>query len=192
VLEIETTRLRLRKFTLCDLDSLSIVRADPDVMRYIGSGKPDSLEQVRIILNKFLAHWEQHGFGRWAVVYKETNELIGWCGLSYLEDTGEVEIGYGIAKSCWGKGLISEAAAACIKFGFEELGLDRIVAVAWPDNVASRRIMDKLEMKYIRAAHYYHTEIVYYAICRDEYLAACRRKSAAANEELKRSGDRGG
>ena len=175
MLEIETTRLRLRKFTANDLNDLSAIRSDPDVMRYIGSGKPDSLEQVHTTLNKFLGHWEQHGFGRWGVVYKETDVLIGWCGLSYLEDTGEVEIGYGIAKSYWGKGLVSEAATASIKHGFEELGLDRIVAVAWPDNITSRRIMDKLGMKYVKAAHYYHAEVVYYAISRDEYRMAQQR-----------------
>ena len=175
VLEIETARLRLRKFTPDDLNDLSAIRADPEVMRYIGSGKPESIEQVRTTLNKFLAHWGQHGFGRWAVVYKEANRLIGWCGLSYLENTGEVEIGYGIANSYWGKGLTSEAATASINYGFVELGLDRIVAVAWPNNVTSRRIMDRLGMKYIKMAYYYHAEVVYYAISRDEYRMAQQR-----------------
>lgn len=151
-LEIETARLRLRKFTPDDLNDLSAIRADPDVMRYIGSGKPESIEQVRTTLNKLLAHWGQHGFGRWAVVYKEVDRLIGWCGLSYLESTGEVEIGYGVAKSYWGKGLTLEAAPASIKCGFDELNLDRIVAVAWPDIIISRRVMDRLGMRYVKAA----------------------------------------
>src|SRR4029077_19470141 len=146
--------------------------------KYIGSGKPESLEQVRTILKKFLAHWEQYGFGRWATVYKETNALIGWCGLSYLEDSGAVEIGYAIARAYWGKGLASEAARGSIKHGFEELGLDRIVAVAWPDNLTSRRIMEKLGMKYIRVAHYYDAEVVLYEISREEYQAATSAKTA--------------
>jgi RimJ/RimL family protein N-acetyltransferase len=169
VLEIETARLRLRKLTPDDLNDLSAIRADSDVMRYIGSGKPESIEQVRTTLNNILAHWGQHGFGRWAVVYKEANRLIGWCGLRYLESTGEVEIGYGVAKSHWGKGLTLEAATASIKCGFDELSLDRIVALALPDNIISRRVMDRLGMKYVKVAHYYHAEVVYYAISRDEY-----------------------
>jgi ribosomal-protein-alanine N-acetyltransferase len=170
--EIETARLRMRKFTPNDLNRLFAIRSDPDVMNYIGSGRPNSLEEVRATLNRFLAHWDQHGFGRWGMEYQETSELIGWCGLSYLEDTGEVEIGYGIAKAYWGKGLASEAASASIKFGFEELGLDRIVAVAWPDNASSRRIMDKLGMKYVKVTSNYGPEMVYYAISRDEYRTA--------------------
>ena len=170
--EIETARLRLRKVTPNDLTRLFAIRSDPEVMKFIGSGRPNSLEEVRTTLNRYLAHWEQHGFGRWSVDYKETDELIGWCGLCYLEDTGEVEIGYGIAKAYWGKGLASEAATASINYGFEELGLDRIVAVAWPDNASSRRIMDKLGMKYVKVTRHHDADVVYYAIKRDQYWMA--------------------
>jgi RimJ/RimL family protein N-acetyltransferase len=170
--EIETRRLLFRKFTTDDLQDLGAIRADPAVMKYIGSGGPESLAEVLAILNKILAHWEQHGFGRWAVIYKEHDALVGWCGLSYLENTGDVEIGYGIAKPYWGKGLASEAAAAAIKYGFEQLRLDRIVAVAWPDNITSQRVMEKLGMKYVKLARFYNAEMVYYAISREEYRAA--------------------
>jgi len=172
MLEIETARLKLRRFTPNDLNDLCEIRADPDVMRYIGLGKPESIEQVQAALNKILTHWEQHGFGRWAGIDKESDKLIGWSGLSYLDNTEDVEIGYGIAKSHWGKGLTSEAAAAVIKWGFEDLGLDHIVAIAWPDNVASRRVMDRVGMKYVKVANYYHADVVYYAIRREEHLAA--------------------
>jgi ribosomal-protein-alanine N-acetyltransferase len=192
MLMIETARLTLRPFKPHDLNDLYEIRSDPDVMRYIGSGKPESIEQVRTALNKILSHWEGHGFGRWAAIDKERDKLIGWCGLSYLEDTEDVEIGYGIAKSHWGKGLTSEAAAAVIKWGFEDLGLDHIVAVAWPDNVISRRVMDRLGMKYVKMAYNYHTEVVYYSIRREEYQASSRTKSAAWNEQSKRHQDRGG
>jgi RimJ/RimL family protein N-acetyltransferase len=64
--KIETARLRLRRFTPDDLNELSAIRGDPAVMRYIGSGQPESIEQTQTTLNKFLAHWDQHGFGRWA------------------------------------------------------------------------------------------------------------------------------
>jgi RimJ/RimL family protein N-acetyltransferase len=192
MLKIETARLTLRRFTPNDLNDLCEIRADPDVMKYIGSGKPESIEQVQTALNKLLAHWEQHGFGRWAVLDKESEKLIGWCGLAYLENTEDVEIGYGIAKSYWGKGLTSEAAAAVIKWGFEDLGLDHIVAVAWPENIVSRRVMDRLGMKYIKMGYYYHAELVYYSIRLEEYLAASQRKSAASNEEVKSHRDRDG
>jgi RimJ/RimL family protein N-acetyltransferase len=127
---IERARFKLRRFTSDDLTDLCEIRADPDVMKYIGSGKAESIEQVQTALNNILAHWEHHDFGRWAVIDKESGKLVGWCGLSYLETTEDVEIGYGIAKSHWGKGIISDAAAAVIKWGFDDLGLDHIVGVA--------------------------------------------------------------
>ena len=83
-----------------DLNDLAAIRADPDVMKYIGAGKPESIKQVQSALTTILVHWKQHGFGRWALVDKETDKLIGWSGLSYLDEN--VEIGFGIAKPCWG------------------------------------------------------------------------------------------
>jgi ribosomal-protein-alanine N-acetyltransferase len=125
---------------------------------------------VESILNKILRHWEQHGFGPWALIDKEGGQLIGWCGLRYLDDT-DVEIAYGIVKAYWGKGLASEAARATIKYGFEQLGLPRIVAVASPDNIRSLRVLEKLGMKYVKAARFYNADVLYYAISREEYLA---------------------
>jgi ribosomal-protein-alanine N-acetyltransferase len=91
--------------------------------------------------------WKQHGFGRWALIHKPDKKLIGWCGLAPLDKTDEIEIGYGIAKEYWGRGLTTEAAAATIRYGFEELKLNQIVAVAMPENIASRRIMEKIGMR---------------------------------------------
>ncbi len=167
--EMQTPRLLFRRFTADDLQDLWTIRSEPEVMRYIGSGRPESLEETRAILNKVLAHWKQHAFGPWALMDKENGSLIGWCGLLYLDDSRDVEIAYGLAKAYWGKGLASEAAAATIKYGFEQLLLARIVAVAWPDNIASQRVMEKLGMKYIKAAQFYNVDVLYHAISRDEY-----------------------
>jgi len=165
----ETPRLHFRKFRADDLNELAAIRADPDVMKYIASGRPESIAEAQTILNKILVHWEQHGFGRCALIHKASRNLIGWCGLSYLEDTREVEIGYGIAKPYWGKGLASEAAGATITYGFEQLGLARIVAVTWPDNLASQRVLAKLGMAFVKIAHFYEADVAYYAISREEY-----------------------
>ena len=170
MVEIETTRLRLRRFTPNDLNDLLAIRADQDVMRYIGIGKPESLEQVQIHLDKIRLHWEQHGFGWWAVVPKDADKLIGWCGLVHLENTEDIEIGYAFAKRYWGNGFASEAGAAVIKYGFEALGLDRIVAIAWPENIVSRRVMDHLGMTYVKMHHHRAGEVAYHAISREEYL----------------------
>jgi ribosomal-protein-alanine N-acetyltransferase len=83
-------------------------------------------------LNAVLDHWEQHGFGLCAVIDKAGGAFIGFCGLQYLDGTSEIEVGYRLAKRFWGQGLATEAASASLKYGFDELGLDRIVAVVHP------------------------------------------------------------
>jgi ribosomal-protein-alanine N-acetyltransferase len=169
VSEIETSRLYLRQFSMADLNALSAIRSDPEVMRFIGAGQPHSADQVKESLEHILAGWNQHGFGRWAVVHKPDKKLMGWCGLAFLDKTEEIEIGYGISKEYWGRGFTTEAAAASIRFGFEELKLNRIVAVAMPENIASRRVMEKIGMRYEKTGHWYEAELVYYVISQDGY-----------------------
>lgn len=95
---------------------------------------------------------------------KEDPRIVGWCGLDFLDQTTEIEVGYGFAKECWGFGYATESAAASLLFGFSQLGLDRIVAVAYPENVASWRVMEKVGMKYVRTGFYYGANMVYYEI----------------------------
>lgn len=163
---LETARLLLRELTMDDLDELTELRADPLVMKYIGAQDRAKVEQR---LRYYISHYEPHRFGMWGVVHKEQGKLIGWCGLMFLEGTPEVEVGYGVAKAYWGQGLMTEAAAASLRYGFEERGLARIVAVALPENTASRRIMEKLGMKYEKNALHYGFDCVYYAIAREEF-----------------------
>ena len=167
--EIETARLHLRPLTLDDVRALTIVRSDPEVMRYIGAGAISTEEDVRAAITRDLNLREQHGFGRCAVILKEMGELIGWCGLTFLDETNDVEIGYGVAKAFWKKGIITEAARAMLRYGFEELKLPRIVAVAMPENEGSWRVMEKIGMRYVGRAFYYNCDVVYYEIAREDF-----------------------
>lgn len=169
--ELDTPRLIFRRFTLDDLHALAAIRSDSDVMKYIGPGRAESFDQVQAKLEKLRAHWDLHGFRYWALIDKASGNLAGWCGLSYLEDTEDIEIGYGLAKAYWGKGLATEAAAAVMKYGFVQLRLERIVAVAYPENTPSQGIMKKLGMKYVKTARFIGGEWVYYVIEREEYQA---------------------
>lgn len=165
--ELETARLRLRMFMLDDLDALARILGDPDVIRYVGTGQPTSREETANAMQSFIRHWQQHGFGRWAVVEKERGELIGYGGLRSLFGTPEVT--YLLAKSYWGQGLATEVARACLRYGFSQLVSERIVAVTKLENVASQRVLQKVGMKYERHAHYYGIEVVCYRILREEY-----------------------
>ena len=166
--EIETDRLRLRMFTPGDLDQLLLVFGDPEVMKYLGieAGTTLSREETKLVLQKMTEFWVRNGFGRWAVINKEDNKLIGLCGFRLLEDA--LELVYALAKPYWGRGFATEAARASLRFGFEELNYDRIVAITRHANTGSRRVMSKLLMTYEQDVNHYGVDGVRYVATRDQ------------------------
>ena len=110
-----------------------------------------------------IRHERENGFGLWAVELKESGELIGDCGLFLVQGTGpEVEVAYHFGKPWWGQGIATEAASACLHFGFKECGLDEIIAICFPEHIASRRVMEKSGMRYVGPARYYDLDLVKY------------------------------
>ncbi len=166
--EIETERLKLIKFTLKDLDELYRLYNNPKVMKYVGKGILTRAKTEEKILT-MIEHWQKNNFGIWAVVHKIDNKMIGRCGLCFLDNTLEVELGYVLDPEYWHQGLATEASKASLRYGFEELKLEKIVAIAKPENIASQRVMEKLGMKYEKDANYYQTNVVYYKISTKEY-----------------------
>ncbi|WP_373537302.1 GNAT family N-acetyltransferase [Microcoleus sp.] len=165
---IETPRLYLRQFTPDDLDELYHIYSDPEVMKYLSEGIRNR-EETAVDLFGIIADWEKHAFGLWAVVNKENNQLIGDGGLRFLGKTSEVEVGYVLAKAYWGKGLAAEIAGVSLKYGFEVLKTEKIVAVAHTENIASRRVMEKVGMKYQHNLDDRDRDRVYYSISREIY-----------------------
>ena len=168
---IETERLLIRPFTLDDLPRLIEMRSDPEVYKYLGGGQMQNAEALAKRIRFYIDCSEKFGFGMSAMIWKETGEMIGWSGLQPLEKTGEIEIGYGMVKEFWGKGIGYECARSWLEFGFNEKNLERIVAVAYPENKGSRRIMEKLGMRYEKTDDHYGAECVFYAISIEEFLS---------------------
>jgi ribosomal-protein-alanine N-acetyltransferase len=150
-----------------DLDDLAALFADPDVMRYVGTGQPVNRVEARKALTSIVAHWNRHGFGRWAIEDKNTKEFVGYGGLRSLYGTPEVV--YHFARRHWGKGLATEMARASLNFGFNLKGFDRIVAIAKPGNTASIHIMEKIGMHFEKQTSYYDIEVIEYAITREQF-----------------------
>lgn len=167
--EIETDRLQLRQYTLDDLNHLASILSNPEVMRYSPRGAipKEKVRQVtQEILEFFITHWEKYGFGVWAVIYKQTNQLIGHCGLNFLPNSPEVEVLYRLDQLYWHQGIATEATKASLRYGFEEVKLNSIVAITAPEHLASRRVMEKAGLKYEKDAHFYNLDVVYYALAR--------------------------
>ncbi|GAA0584637.1 GNAT family N-acetyltransferase [Paractinoplanes ferrugineus] len=145
---IETDRLRLRRWRDDDLDALAAINADPEVMRYILDGAVRDRAQSADSLARMMRDWDERGFGLFAVERRDTGALLGWAGLAVPEFLPEVlpavEIGWRLARPAWGRGYATEAAAAALRFAFEEHGLDRVISIRHVDNERSRRVMEKL------------------------------------------------
>lgn len=137
----------MRPLSPDDLESVHRLWTDPGVRRYLWDGEVIPLEKARTMLLRSVESFEQHGFGLWAITRKGSEDLIGFCGFWPAGEDGRgAELLYGLATPCWGEGLATEAARATIRYGFEEIGLDRIVAGADTENTASLRVMEKAGM----------------------------------------------
>ena len=166
---LETQRLYLRPITASDLGPLALLWSNPDVMRYLPSGKPRTVQATRDELEYMLHHWQEHKFGTWVIEQKDSRKWIGYCELQYLhaEPCGvsaeiaaqvkEVELGYGLAKPYWGKGIAFEAAQAAARYGFETLKLPQIVAAIHRDNIASRKILERIGLREDPSLNFYGT-----------------------------------
>ena len=149
MITVETDRLILRPFQLKDIEPSFEMNKDPEVVRYTGDGGSVTLEEVeRRIKENVLGDYRKHGFGRFAVEYKESGQFIGFVGLKYLEDLDEVDLGYRLIQEYWGKGIATEASRASLEFGFHKLELDRIIAIALPENERSINVMKKLNFTF--------------------------------------------
>ena len=166
---LETERLLLRKFTPEDLDALVELRSDDEVIKYLGGRTLQNPDAIEKRLRFYLECYEKYGFGVCATIWKETGELIGWSGLMPLDGTPEIEVGYGMKKEFWGKGIGYECAAAWLDYGFNEAGLEKIVAIAVPENVGSWRVMEKCGMKYEKTEMHYGMECLLYQISKAEF-----------------------
>ena len=161
----ETSRLILRQLTLDDLDNLAAIYADPVVMRFFGSTYThESTKQL--LEERVFKCYEQRGWGLWATIYKMDNKLIGRCGLTpqLVDGTEEVEIGYLLAKDYWGMGLATEAACFSRDYGWEKLGVNRLISLIDPDNIASQKVAAKVGLTYEKDTYMWNKTVRIYAM----------------------------
>src|SRR5215472_19086187 len=143
-LPITTRRLIIRPFTAADFEAIHAVWSDPEVMGPVPSRAYDR-QQSWARLSAKLSHQARHGFSKWAVAEQASGTVIGECGVHYLEDGPDIELGYKLARAYWGHGFASEAARACLDWALAERP-ERVVAIADPANTRSARILAKIGM----------------------------------------------
>jgi RimJ/RimL family protein N-acetyltransferase len=154
-IHLETERLILRRVTPTDLDDLVALDGDPEVMRYLSGGPPTPRAAIE---HEYLPHWLAYyergdEFGFWIVVEKASGDFLGWVHFRPPVDAApdDVELGYRLRRSAWGRGYATEASRALIDKGFAEQGVRRVFATTYEDNLGSRRVMEKVGMSLVRS-----------------------------------------
>lgn len=170
---IETERLKMRVFTLDDLPVYhKTVYGDADVMRYLPGGVPRPIDGTQGVLEWTIQQFETFGFTMWAIFDKLDDTFLGHCGVIQLQRTRDFEIAYAFGTAHWGKGYAAEAAHASFRHAFDVGDLKLIYAMAYPENVKSQRVMQKLGMKPEgRSDRYHGSELVLYSIAREDFVA---------------------
>ena len=160
---LETERLILRRMSMKDLDKMARLNSDRDVMRYIGDGAVWTRAQSEARIRRILKVYEIFpGLGLWVGEEKVSRKFIGAYALIYIPKTTEVEVGYRLQKSAWGRGFATEGARALVRYGMFELGLERVVGLTHPDNDASKHVLMKSGLQARGTGRYYDKELCYF------------------------------
>jgi ribosomal-protein-alanine N-acetyltransferase len=157
---LDTARLRLRPYTLDDVDALHGLWTDPDVRRYLWDNEIIPRERAALEVDQSIASFQANGFGSWTLRLRDGESLAGFCGLRTFGDPPQVEVLYGMAPAVWGRGLATEAVGAVLEFGFKTCGLERIIGRTDTPNVASVRVMEKAGMKLVGREQHDGLELV--------------------------------
>lgn len=158
-----------------DAPDLYEMDADPVVQRYTGDSIPASVQETGERIRNY-KDYVLYGYGRWTTILKETGKVIGWCGLKYLTDINETDLGYRWKKKHWGKGYATEAGRACLQYGFENLGVEQIIAQVLKDNKASIRVLEKIGMTYWKQLHTEENPGLFYRILKEDFYMKLKAK----------------
>lgn len=145
-----TARIVARPFRAEDVSHAHPVFADAEVMRF-AAGEPDrDIEATRARLARWIDMQTEHGFSKWALLDRDSGAYLGDAGLTVLQATGEIELGYRFGRAHWGRGLATEVATAWLAHALGPLGLDRVIGFADERNAASIRVLEKIGMTFAR------------------------------------------
>jgi len=170
----ETERFKIREINFNDIEGMYKLDSNPNVHEYLGNKPIYNKEDARKTVEFIRKQYVENGIGRWAIINKANNEFVGWTGFKWIteETNGRknyYDLGYRLTEENWGKGIATETAIGSLKYGFENLKTDRIIAIADCNNEGSNKILKKIGMKFIEKFLYHGVEHNWYEINKDEF-----------------------
>jgi ribosomal-protein-alanine N-acetyltransferase len=165
---MQTLRLDLREFRRGDFADLQRLDSDPRVMKYINGGKLSTADEIDAALARATGYYRNYyGLGAWHTTRRDTGAFIGWFCLKYCPPTCGIEVGYRLVHDAWGQGFATEGATELVRYGFDDLGLDRIIGVTHPGNRASQKVLMKAGLADCGWGRYYGKRLrLFAAECR--------------------------
>ena len=174
MITLQTERLLLRMFREDDLEPYATMCADPEVMRYLGDGRPLSRADAWRQMAMILGHWQLRGFGLWAVEERATGALVGRLGFFQPEGWPGFELGWMLRRASWGHGYATEGAGHALAHAFTTMGRDRVISLIRPGNVPSIRVAERLGERLEGRTELFGHEALIYASDRTRWSAAAR------------------
>ncbi len=173
---LHTPRLRLEPLAPQHFDGLYRLNSDPVVMRYI-SGKPDTPEGTRQMIERVQLRWAELGYSWWGFIVRETGDFIGTGCIQHLDRKPEnpLETGWRLRQDAWGQGYASEAARHMVGWAFQTLSAPLVCAVCQPENRASSNVMERLGMNYTGTGRWYEMDCARYDLTAAEWAASPAR-----------------
>ena len=173
---LQTLRLDFREFVPGDVEEIVRLDADPRVMKHIADGRVHTREESLALYPRILRYPRLYAnLGIWRASRRDTGAFVGWFSLKYAGKASDIEIGYRLAPDAWGLGFATEGAAALRDYGFDDLGLERIIGVTHPDNLASQRVLLKIGMADEGWGRYYDRRLRLFAIGSQELSLRLRK-----------------
>jgi RimJ/RimL family protein N-acetyltransferase len=191
---LTTSRLRLEPFSDAHLDGLNAMNSDPEVMRYLNGGRPETRDETWTVIERVKGRWAEFGFSWWSFLDRGSGELIGAGCVQHLRRDASpspdpacpLEIGWRLRRDRWGQGLATEAAVAMADFAFDTLRTDVLYAVCRPDNAASASVMQRLGMRYRGLETWYGLPMASYDTTSEQWRSRAVRGGAPASRETSR------
>lgn len=167
---IETERILLRPFCIGDIERFAEICANPNVMRYIGDGKPVSRDVIAEKIPEWIELYEKQKYGLMALVMKESNEFIGFCGFIHqtVDEAEYIELGYRLDETYWGKGIATEAAVAARDYAFNVLEVPILISIINQQNDASKCVAKKVGMKLMKQTNFKNVLVDVFCLKREE------------------------
>lgn len=153
---LETERLLLRPFEMSDADELFEMDKNPNVHDYLWQKPVEHIDEVYAYIEMVQKQYQENGIGRFSTILKETNELIGWTGIKFVNDhiengnTNFYDYGYRLNPKFWGKGYATEASTAWLDYGFNQMSIQEMNAYTHAENSASNRVLEKIGMTFMQ------------------------------------------